>query len=407
VSSTPPTQAVLEQVRAVRRRSNGHLLQQEAARWLVVAALAAALVVVAALRGGRLTFGGVVLLGAGALCVATVVLVRQLRERWLRARDAAARIDRARDLGGRLASVVELEGRARGGLFALLVQQNLDALPRWHPEEVVPRLISGRALAAAFAAVAALVLVVVFAPWLRPPPPRIVIGDRRMDFVVTDETRDGADRLLVTPGTEHVLPTDASGAGGKRSDTEADDSALSTLQDWLQGALGADERWEAGEEIPPSGSRQDATRGPSPNRDPKGRPIADGHDTDGGRGAAGADGPAAPRPGAGDDGAPGPGVPAAGAGSDTDPALYGEPGDDGTAGGDRFELAIAARVRTRLGAAEARWANAPGPDPSRHPTLVGGQRPEQAGHRMAVPATFAPIVRRLFAHAGPAEGAAP
>jgi len=392
----------------VRRRSNGHLLQQAAARWLLVTALAAALVLVAALRGGRLVFGSVLLLGAGAAIAVTVLVARQVRARWLRARGAAARIDRMRELRGRLASVVELEGRAGGGFFELLAEQNVDALPRWRPEDVVPRLVSAPTLAAACAAVAALALVIVFAPWLRPPPARVLVGDRPMDFVAGDESRTGADRLLVAPGTEHQPPAGAPGSGRMRSETEAEDSTLATLQEWLQDTLGADEHWQTDDgEAPPSGSRQDTTGSVRQDRDPKARPVADARAANGGREVPGADGPATPRPGSGDDTTPDHGGAAPGAGSDTDPTLYGDPHDDLTAHGDRFELAIAARVRTRPGSAEAHWTDAPGADPSRRPALAAGRRPEQAGHRMTVPPTFAPIVRRLFAHAEPAPGASP
>jgi len=408
VSSLPPTQAVLQQVRAVRRRSNGHLLQQAAARWLLVTALAAALVLVAALRAGRLVFGSVLLLAACAAIAATVVVARQIRARWLRAGDAAARIDRTRELRGRLASVVELQSRAGGGFFELLAEQNVDALPRWRPEDVVPRLVSPFMLAGACAALAALVLVIVFAPWLRPPPPRVLVGDRPMDFVASNESRAGADRLVVTPGTEHQPAAGAPGATGKRSETENEDSTLATLQEWLQDTLGADEHWQTDEgEVPPSGFRQDTAPVGRQNRDPTARPVADGRAANGGREVPGADGPATPRPGNGNDGTSDHGVAAPGSGSDTDPTLYGDPHDDVSAHGDRFELAIAARVRTRPGSAEARWTDTPGADPSRRPTLAAGQRPEQAGHRMTVPPTFAPIVRRLFAHAEPAPGASP
>jgi hypothetical protein len=412
VSSLPPTQAILEQVRAVRRRNNGHLLQQAAARWLLVTALAAALVVVAALRGGRLVFGCVLLLGASAAIGATVVVARQIRAHWLRARDAAARIDRARELRGRLASVVELQNRASGGFFELLAEQNVDALPGWRPEDMVPRLVSSPTLAAACAAVAALVLVIVFAPWLRPPPPRVLVGDRPMDFVASNESRAGADRLVVSPGTEHHPAATAPDSGGKRSETESEDSTLATWQEWLQDTLGAHEHWQTDDgEVPPSGSRQDTTRNAlqnrDPNRDPSARPVADGRAANAGRELPGADGPATPRPGDGDDGTPDHGGAAPGAGSETDPNLYGDPHDDVTAHGDRFELAIAARVRMRPGSAEAHWTDTPGADPSRRPALAVGQRPEQAAHRMIVPPTFAPIVRRLFAHAEPAPGASP
>jgi len=390
----------------VRRRSNSYLVQQAVAWWVVAAAVTATVVLVAALRAGRLTFGGVLLLGTGALCAASMVVVRRLRAGWLAARNAAERIDRSRALSGRLASVVELEGRARGGLFALLVQQNLDALGRWLPEDVVPRRVSGKALGSALAAVAALVLVVVFAPWLRPPPPRVLIGDRPMDFVAGREPLDGADRLLVAPGVEHAEPQGAAGSDS-RPETEGADSTFATLQDWLQEALGADERWETGGEMPPSDSSQDATRRVRHDREPKARPVADARGATGGSQAPDADGPATPRPGEGDEQARSEGAAAPGAGSDTDPSLYGKPDDDLPASGDRFELAIAARVRTRPGTAGGQWANAPDAEPGRRPALAPARRAEQAGHRMDVPASFVPIVRRLFAHTAPAPGVSP
>ena len=180
------------------------------------------------------------------------------------------------------------------------------------------------------------------------------------------------------------------------------------MQEWLQDTLGADEHWQTDDgEIPPSGARQDNARTARQNRDAMARPVTDGRAANGGREVPGADGPATPRPGSGDDTTPDHGGAAPGAGSDTDPTLYGDPHDDLTAHGDRFELAIAARVRTRPGSAEARWTDTPGADASRHPALASGQRREQAGHRMTVPPTFAPIVRRLFAHAEPAPGASP
>src|SRR5262249_15886990 len=162
------------------------------------------------------------------------------------------------------------------------------------------------------------------------------------------------------------------GSGGKRSETENEDSTLATLQEWLQDTLGADEHWQTDDgEVPPSGSRQDTTgsarQNRDPSRDPMARPVAAGRAGHRGRGGPGARGPARPRPGNGDDGTSDHDGAAPGAGSETDPTLYGDPHDDVTTHGDRFELAIAARVRTRPGSAEARWTDTPGADPSRRP----------------------------------------
>src|SRR5262249_46107607 len=139
----------------------------------------------------------------------------------------------------------------------------------------------------------------------------------------------------------------------------------------------------------------------------KARPVADARGAPGGSQAPDADGPATPRPGEGDEQARSEGAAAPGAGSDTDPSLYGKPDDDLAPSSDRFELAIAARGRTRPGTAGGQWANAPDADPGRRPALAPGRRAEQAGHRMDVPASFVPIVRRLFAHTDPAPGVSP
>lgn len=401
-----PIDAVLRQLRTVRLRNNLHLVQLVAAVWVAVGAVAAACVVLAALRGGQVAFLLVGLTGIAAVLGTTAALARRVTRDWLPARDAPARIDAAHALRGRVESVTELRGRTRGDFFALLVRQNLEALPRWRAEDVVPEVVPARAFACALAALSVLALVVVLAPKLRTPAPRIVVGDRRMDFVRSEHPRDQAERLLVTPGTEHPVPErEAAGASNDQADESggrggfADASAA--LQDWLQQALGVEERWEAGERLPPS-QRQDASQTPSRQRRPAARPeagdgtaVGDGEERD-------ADGDASARAGADRPDAGEPGGGGGGAGSDSDPTLYGTPRDDPVAGGDRFELAVAARVRTRRGAAMDPWTTAPGADADRRPVLAGQQRAEQPGHRMPVPASFAPLVRRLYAH--PPEG---
>jgi hypothetical protein len=405
-----PIDAVLRQLRAVRRRNNLRLVQHAAAVWVAFAASAAAGVVVATLRAGGAAFLLVALLALGAVLARSLALARRVARDWLPAGATAAHIDTTRGLRGRVTSVTELHGTAGGDLFALLVRQNLDALPRWRAEDVIPEVVPARAFASAVAAVSLLALVIVLAPALRPPPPRIVVGDRRMDFVPSRDTPDGAQRLLVAPGTEHPTserdgsaaapqPTDEPGMAGALADVSA------ALQDWLERALGVDERWEPGERLPES-RRQDIRRA-ARERQPGARPMTGTGDATGDAEARGADGNASRR--AGSDRspteAPGGGGGGAGAGSDTDPALYGAPHDEPGAGGDRFEVAIAARVRTRRGAAMEPWTTAPDPDADRKPVLAGRQRAEQPGHRMPVPASFAPLVRRLYAH--PAGGGVP
>src|SRR5262245_20383445 len=207
VSDPGPTQAVLRQVRLVRGRSNLALVQHVVAVWVATVAAVATGLVLVAVRGGRVAFALGALGGLAVVCPITVLLLRRVSRRWLRLADAPHRIDTMRGLRGRLASLAELEGRTRGDLFALLVRQNRDALSRWQPEDVVPDVVPARPFACAVAALCALALVVVLAPKLRPPAPRIVVGDRPMDFVATRDPLGGADRLLVAPGTEHPAPS--------------------------------------------------------------------------------------------------------------------------------------------------------------------------------------------------------
>jgi hypothetical protein len=379
-------------------------VQHAAAVWVGVSAGAAACVVLAAIRAGR---GGFVLVAiAASVGVATVsaLLARRIARGWLGAATVPAHIDTARGLHGRVRSVTELAGTAPAGLFALLLRQNLDALPRWRPDDVVPEVVPARAIAGALAAISLLALVVVLAPTLRIPSPRIVVGDRHLDFVRSDQSRDGAERLLVAPGAEQSLPESDAGGAAPEADRElglpgglAD--ASGALQDWLREALGVEERWEAGEPVPESASAArsapagSTTPGDSP---PAARPVAGGHDAPGPGDAGEADG-AATRHAGSEVGEPGGGG-GTGAGGNTDPALYGAPHDSRGASGDRFELAIAARVRTNRGAAMSPWTRAPDAEGDRRPMLSPGQRTEQPAHRMPIPAAFAPLVRRLYAH---------
>src|SRR5262249_50203440 len=96
-----------------------------------------------------------------------------------------------------------------------------------------------------------------------------------------------------------------------------------------------------------------------------------------------------------DGGQPGAGAGRSGAGTGTDPELFGRPHDDGTAGTGHFQLAIAARVRTRPGGPLDPSGDTPGTEPDGNPTLVRAQRPEEPAHHMAVPAAWQPLVGRL------------
>jgi len=414
VNDPGPTLAVRRQVSAVRRRSNLQVVQHAIALWVAIAATAATLVVLSAVRGGHGAFMVVALAGLVALCVSTALLARRVRARWMAARDAPARIDAARGLRGRLPSLLELDqpdGRARGPLFSLLVHQTVEAMPSWRAAEVVPDVMPIRVLASAIAALCALAMVVVMAPALRPAAPRVVVGDRRIDVIPADDTHEGADTLLVSPGTERPAPgrdgtTDASAeaqdTAGAPGPLAGASTALRSLQSWLQQTLGAEETWEAGEPVP-SNPAENGQHAASRERHAATTAAIDDHPGAGAGTPTDAPGPT-PHHAGGTSTEPGGGGPGAGAGTDTDSTLYGQPDDEPVTGRDRFELGIAARVHTRRGSDTGAWSDAPAADGDRHPVLASQHRSDQPGHRMPVPPAFAPLVSRLFAHTQPGEG---
>ena len=328
------------------------------------------------------------------------------------ARDAPGRIDAARGLRGRLPSLFELDrpdGRARGPLFSLLVHQTVEAMPSWRAAEVVPEVMPIRVLASAIAALCALAMVVVMAPELRPAPPRVLVGDRRIDVSPADDTRDGAETLLVSPGTERPAPRSRGdrgrepGHGGRgrsargRLDGAPITPELAPADARRRGELGG--RRAACRRTP----QRTASTPPRASTTPRRRrrstttlPPAREHRPTRRARRRGTRGGTSTEPGGG-----GPGE---GAGTDTDPTLYGKPDDEPVTGRDRFELGIAARVRTRRGSDMGSWSEAPAADGDRHPVLASQHRAEQPGHRMPVPPAFAPLVSRLYAHTQPGEG---
>src|SRR4030095_4448462 len=98
---TGPIDAVLRQLRAVRRRKNLRLAQHAAA----VGALF--------LLGARVAPAGVV--------VASVALARRIVRDWLAAGAVAPFVDATRALRGRVSSLTEIRDATDGDLYALLL----------------------------------------------------------------------------------------------------------------------------------------------------------------------------------------------------------------------------------------------------------------------------------------------
>jgi hypothetical protein len=314
----PPVSSLRRQVDVVRRRHNLHAVQDALAIWVTAGAMAAIGIVLVAVRGGPFAFMATLACAALAGAAATALLVRRVVRRWLRAADAAGWVDSARGLGGRLPSLLELDGRAEGPFFDLLVAQGLDTRARWRPEDVVPEVVPARTFALAMTACSLLALAVALAPKLRPVPPRLLVGERRMDFIRTGGTPD-AEQLLVTPGRAQQAPGSDGASTTEPEPPGALAEASEAVRSWLRDGLGVADDWEAGEEQarvdqppagreraggqPPRGARPGAAAVPegkagTPARDADGdavRPAADGE-----RGEADAGQPGSGGGGAGD-----------------------------------------------------------------------------------------------------------
>src|SRR5262249_50376828 len=183
------------------------------------------------------------------------------------------------------------------------------------------------------------------APALRPPAPHAIVGDRHIDFVPAGRTHDGADRLLVAPGTQRT-PRDGEGGGASGERREDAGGALAeaaaTGQDWLHEALDAEEHWESGEPVPSTSSEKGA-RSPQREHHPTTMAAVDDRAPTGAGRPTDAQAPAVQRAG-GTGSEQAAGGPGAGAGTDTDPSLYGEP----RGGADHEALPRRGRLQPRV-----------------------------------------------------------
>src|SRR5215831_18222128 len=159
------------QMRRVRWRRNGYVIQRAVYVLAATIAAAAALLVVVALRADEIVFA-VVLAATAAVGLGVVSgLAIATARGWLRRAGAAAWVDRSAALEGRLASLSELAGRPgpEPDLLPLLVEQNLARVPAWEPDRLLPDTFPHAALASAVLAAVALMAALAIAPRLDPP----------------------------------------------------------------------------------------------------------------------------------------------------------------------------------------------------------------------------------------------
>ncbi|HEV7735256.1 MAG TPA: hypothetical protein VGR62_24000 [Candidatus Binatia bacterium] len=394
---TGATAVVLRQLGRVRRRLNALTVQRLAYGIIAVGACSATVVLLLAMRATPVVFAVGSGLTVAGFVVAATVLTRTTSRRWLRRAHAAAWVDRTTGLEGRLLTLSQIGARDDEAFVALLERQTVDGLPSWTPDHVVPRSVPWRALAGAAGALTIVAIVLAIAPRLRPATRRVLVSDRPMDWIATGDTvGDTTNDLLIAPGTGHAPPDGSSVASGDAA------SMPGALQGWLQRAIAGEQAWETGGDslagrdhtAAQSGAKAPAASddGPDLAADAAAGDPSDPTDDDTQRARAEAtnDGNGA----------------APGAGDGTDPRLFGPTAVAGDGVRDHFELAIAARVRTRQGGADTPQGDVPAAEPDRHPSLAGGGRSDDPINRMPVPAAYESLVRRLYArHAGGPEPA--
>ena len=436
--------SIERQVRHVRVRRNLHALQR--ALYLAVAAIttAATVLLLLALRASTRLFAVAAWSVAAAVAVSVLLLVLEAARRWLRARDAAAWIDRRAELRGRLSTLLGSRGRRhaqRAAFMPLLLEQTVRQRSSWAPRRMVRHAVPLAALSMAMLSTAALIVALVLAPRLQPRVPEIVYSDQPVEGDVAERFEGVPDRVVIAPSERSARrKEDPFGtAVPAPGDDAAQKSALARLPSELQERI-RDQLWgEAWSRMRDAMARAEQDeRTAAQDGDEEGTDrLRGGDDTDtagdeqwddaalppsmrpgrdGARGAtrgaaalAGARSGRAQRGESSDEDRSGEGArngtAAPGAGNGSDPNLYGEPSDLSARSGDTFELGIAARVRGRRGGAGPLPGEAPPAPPDAHPELASGQRAETAVHHMAVPAAYESLVREVFAHRDAGEGA--
>jgi hypothetical protein len=388
------TADIRRQLRRVRWGRN--LYAAQVALFGGIAALAATAtgLLLLALRATPATFAVGFCAAVVGLGTALVLIGRRTRHLWVRRRDAPTWIDVTAGLGGRLTTLLALDGRdAR--LLPVLRAQNEERRARWTPERLIESPFPPGAIGAATLAGLALLGVLMAAPSLRPPPPQLIEGGAGSGTTPITGLDAVVERLLATggptPGGEPSPDID-----GVRGVTGSDgDTALARLPTALQASIRRrlwGERFANASAIgrqadARSGDRQ-TTRAPAavPGGDSGGREtnadVRPGDDAD-------ASPPSPERGGA-----------ASGAGTGSDPNVLGAEMDETTADG-HFALGLAARVFGRHAETDPPSGAPPPRDSDSHPALAARQRPAEPFHTTAVPPAYRPIVRTLFAHGRP------
>jgi hypothetical protein len=398
---SPPVDEVdgiRRQVRRVRRRWNLFAVQRAAYGLVAATASAATLAVLTALVASSVWFVAALAALTAGLVATSVRLLRDARRAWVARARAAAWADRRAALGGRLATIVDLDDRAPEFFRPLLVASNVERLSSWTPERLVPSPMPTIALGSAIVALVLLALTIGMAPLLEPPPLATVHGGgsgagspiegglaslfRRVLAATTSATPAGGE--AGTPGNA------AAGATGA---TSTEPASLADLPAAIQASIRRrlwGERWARVGDTVPGDARARAGAADEQIRRQAERASTRHGDDAVTRAAPSLD------PEAGSD-ALAAGA-ASGAGTGTDPDLFGPATTPDVVDEGRFALGLAARVRTVQTGPRPPSGDVPDAARDEHPTLALRQRPDAPAHRVAVPPAYATIVRDAFTH---------
>jgi hypothetical protein len=387
------------QIRRVRWRQNAFAAQLGLYGTTAVLAMACLLIVVLALATAPRPFAAALAATALGLVASVVLVLRATARAWVGRRRAAAWIDAAAGLRGRLTTALAFAGRD-AFLLPLLAEQNERLRARWTPERLVPSPFPPLALGAALLAVVLLAVALEVAPTFAPDRHAVATAGRGRGIASLRDLGRLVARAIAAAGEPAAGGEPRAGGDGVQSRSGARDvESLANVPAALQAGIRRRLWGErlAGIEPARTGDRSGAAGHVEPRP-----PYARAAHAPAGR----ADGAAAVPPSGGTDRASagaGQGEAAPGAGTGSDPALFGAESDVEAAEG-HFTLALAARVHGRPAGADRPSGRAPARDADRRPHLAARPRPDEPFHAVVVPPGFAPVVRALFAHERAPEG---
>jgi hypothetical protein len=393
-TETTTADALRRQARRCRWRRNAVTAQVVGYGTVATVLGSATMLLAVALRGSPRVFGAALAAALTGVLVVVAALGRHARRAWVRRRVTAAWVDDEAGLGGRLTTLLALDGRG-GLLLPLLRADNERRRGAWAPERLVPTPFPPLALGALLAASTMFLALLGWAPSMAPTSGAAPTSGPASGEAADDMLGFVARRLFSSPGAPApgggAGSADASGASGEAGG-EGSGDRLASLQARIRRQMWG-ERWARSTQAVAArvggGTNAASRRTPTAARAGAGIVVPGGD----GSGAVepSTDGDAVART----DTSGG-----AGAGAGTDPQLFGDATDD-AAGGGRFALGLTARVFGTRAGSERPSGPPPAADEDAHPLLATGSRPDEPFHAASVPPAYAPIVRAVFAHGAP------